>query len=110
MKACWPFGVAQRGRLGAPAGVVPEELGTDGYRCLGLRRNHAGVERLELGQSRRVLIDQFPDAPKHLGPLAAGLILRDTRPGSLLRTRNGIVDRVWAAIPELSDLLFGGGI
>jgi hypothetical protein len=66
MKARWPFGVAQRGRLGVPAGVVPEELGTDRYRCLGLRRNHAGVERLELGQSRRVLIDQFPDAPSTL--------------------------------------------
>ena len=96
--------------LGAPPGVVPEELGADGHGCLGLRRNHARVERLELGQFRRVLIDQFADAPQHLGPLAAGQALPDTRLGSLLRTRNGIVDRLWAAILELGDLLFGGGI
>ncbi len=96
--------------LGAPPGVVPEKLGTDGHGCLGLRRNHAGVERLELGQFCCVLIDQFADAPQHLGSLAAGQSLPDTRLGSLLRTRNGIVDRFWAAILELSDLFFGGGI
>jgi hypothetical protein len=54
--------------LGAPPGVVPEELGAYGHGCLGLRRNHARVERLELGQFRSVLIDQFTDAP---GTLAA---------------------------------------
>ena len=96
--------------LGAPACVVPEELGADGDGCLGLCRDHAGVQRLELGQLRRVLVDQFADAPEDFGPLAGGHSLPDARLGSLLRTRNGVVDRFWAAILELSDLLFGGGI
>jgi len=96
--------------LGAPAGVIPEELCADSDGRLGLHRDHARVERLEFGQFVCVLVDQFTDAPEHLGPLAGGQAFPDTRLGGLLRTRNGSVDGLWATVLELGDLLLGGRI
>ena len=51
-----------------------------------------------------------PTRQRTLARSLRGQSLPDTRLGSLLRTRNRIVDRFGAAVLELGDLLFGGGI
>ena len=77
---------------------------------LRLRRRDAGVERFELGEELGVLVDQVGDPPQHLGALVVGQTRPDPGLGGLLRAGHRVVDGFGAAVGELGDLLFGGGV
>ena len=93
--------------LRTPAGVVAEEFRDGRHLQLRLHQRHAGVERVELGELLGVFIDQIPDAPQHLGPLAARQLRPDAGLEGSLGPRDRLVDRLFATVVELGDHLFG---
>ena len=96
--------------LRAPAGVVAEPLRSHLRDDRGLSRRDPGVERFELGEDLRVLVDQVGDPPEHLGSVVVGEAGPYPRLGGGLRAGDRVVDGLGAAVGELGDLLFGRGV